>query len=477
MSQVAMSQVAMSQVAMSNAMEVSRRGVLQGTVALPAAATLASAALAEDAPGRPEFNPRTWSFSVAERDRRWAAVRAVMGRPQWGLDAIITAISDLPANTSRYLTQIGMRPGGGDGAEVVFPRDPAKTVSVQVSGARFRDFWKQHAAGWMADGKLTVSADGGPAALAKQLTALGLNQAGTRIGVAKLAGSRFDVDGLVGAAYLDKLKTALPGVTFVPIEAWGTEAGPIEEVARIKGPEEQDAIRRATAASEQGVAAMVAAIRAGARTQGDLWFAAYTAMFARTGEDPTRCSIGFDGTGNNTIGEPVGDPLRVGQIINEEIDATVQGYRAQVNHAVFVGGASTPGYDYYRAGFEIAATLIKEASIVPGKTTIGDFVKRYMARLDELGAEDTSGVMFHSSGIGNLSRPRVGPSSATEEFEIVLQPGMTFDYKPAFRLKRSKMADVVARNREIQVGEHFLVTGAGLVRLGTRDIVPIAVQA
>jgi Xaa-Pro aminopeptidase len=459
-------------------MEMSRRSMMQGAVALPATTMLGTQALAQGPAPAIAFNPRTWSFSIAERDRRWGAVRAIMARPQWNLDAIITAVSDLPGNTSRYLTQIGMRPGGGDGAEVIFPRDPAKTVSVQVSGARFRDFWKTHAGGWMVDGKLTVSADGGPEALAKGLAALGFNQAGTRIGVAKVAGSRFDVDGLVSAVYLGKLKAALPGVAFVPIDKWGTDAGPIEESARIKGAEEQDAIRRATAASEHGIAAMVAAIRAGAKTQGELWFATYTAMLARTGEDPTRCSIGFDGTGNVTIGEPVGDPLRVGQIINEEIDATVQGYRAQVNHAVFVGSPSTAGYEYYRAGFEIAATLINEAlaSIVPGKTTIGDFVKRYVTRLDELGAEDTSGVMFHSSGIGNLSRPRVGPSSATEEFEIVLQPGMTFDYKPAFRLKRSKMADVTARNREVQVGEHFLVTEQGAVRLGTRDIVPIAAQ-
>ena len=119
---------------------------------------------------------------------------------------------------------------------------------------------------------------------------------------------------------------------------------------------------------------------------------------ARTGEDPTRVSIGFDATGNATIGEPVDDPLRVGQIINEEIDATVQGYRAQINHAVFVGNASTPGYDYYRAGMEIAVNLINEVPtyISPGKTTLGDFVRRYKSRLDELGGEDVSGVMFHS---------------------------------------------------------------------------------
>src|SRR5215467_2304793 len=105
---------------MSNLMEISRRSVLGGTVALPAAAGLGSAASAQGAPPRLEFNPRSWSFSLAERDRRWGVVRSVMARPQWNLDAIITAISDLPGNTSRYLTQVGMRPGGGDGAEVIF---------------------------------------------------------------------------------------------------------------------------------------------------------------------------------------------------------------------------------------------------------------------------------------------------------------------------------------------------------------------
>lgn len=423
-----------------------------------------------------EFNPSRAGFSVAERDRRWAAVRAAMARPQWNLDAIITAASDLPGNCARYLTQIGMRAGGGDGPQVIFPRDASATVHAQVGGARFREFWKEHAGGWMSDGKLTIGGEGGPEALAKGLAAQGLDRAGTRIGVAKLAGSRFEPDGLVAATYLDKLKRALPGAVFLPIDRWGADAGPIEESAMIKGPEEQEAVRRAVAASEQGIAALVAAIRAGARHQGDLWFAAFTVMLARTGEDPSRVSIAFDAPANATIGEAVDAPLREGQIVNQEIDATVQGYRAQVNHAVFVGGPATPGYDYYRAAFDVAATLIKEvpAAIVPGTTTLGDFVRRYSARVAELGAEDAATVMFHSSGIGNLTRPRVGPKSGGEEFDIVLRPGMTFDVKPAVRLPRARLADAGPEQREVLLGEHFLISEQGAVRLGTRDLGPIA---
>jgi Xaa-Pro aminopeptidase len=243
----------------------------------------------------------------------------------------------------------------------------------------------------------------------------------------------------------------------------------------LKGAEEHDVVRRAAAASEHGLAAIAAAIRGGAKRQADIWFAAYSAMFAGTGEDPTRLSIGLDQPANATIGEPVADPVRQGQIVLQEIDATVAGYRAQVNHAIFIGNAQTPGYGYYRTGLEIAAGIIADALtfIQPGKTSCGDLVRRYLERLAAAGAEDASGVMIHSSGIGNLSRPRVGPGNSEGDFPIILRPGMCFDLKPAFRLKRERLADVGARNREIQLGEHLLVTETGAVRLGSRPLEPI----
>src|SRR5262249_26009284 len=245
-------------------------GASAAAIAVPGTAHAQSG----DTPG---FNPRTAWFTIAERDRRWAAVRAIMAKPQWNLDAIITTGSDLPGNYARYLTQIGGRGGGGDGPEVIFTRDAAQTTYSQVGGARFRDFWKKHASSWTTDGKLVISDASGAEALAKQMAEQGLNRAGARIGVAKLAGSRFEPEGLVASTYLENLKKALPGVVFVPVDKWGSDAGPIEDSAMIKGPEEQAVIRQAVAASEYGVSAMVAAIKAGAKTQGDLWFATFTA--------------------------------------------------------------------------------------------------------------------------------------------------------------------------------------------------------
>jgi hypothetical protein len=51
---------------------------------------------------------------------------------------------------------------------------------------------------------------------------------------------------------------------------------------------------------------------------------------ATTREDPTRLLIALDEPSNATLGAPVDDPLKPGQIIGQEIDATsrrlVHGY-------------------------------------------------------------------------------------------------------------------------------------------------------
>jgi Xaa-Pro aminopeptidase len=195
-------------------------------------------------------------------------------------------------------------------------------------------------------------------------------------------------------------------------------------------------------------------------------------MLTETGEDPTRLSIALDSEANSTLGAPTDDLLKEGQIISQEIDATTQGYRAQVNHSIFVGGPKTPGYDYYRAAMETALKILHEclASIAPGKTTCGQLADTYAKLVEKLGAEDRSGVVLHSSGIGNLSRPRLGPENSRGDSDIVLAPGMTFDFKPAIRLKRGAVQDVQKENRVVQIGEHVVVTESGFARLGQREL-------
>jgi Xaa-Pro aminopeptidase len=398
-----------------------------------------------------------------------------MAKPQWNLDAITTAGSS-DRDYCRYLTQIG---GRGGSAEVIFPRDPAKAVYALPGTGRNRAFWQKRLSEWTADGQLVLADGEGSEKTISIFKSLGLDKPGTRIGLVKLSASRFEPEGLVSVTYLEKLKAALPGVAFLPIEKWGLDSGPIDEPAMVKSPEEHEAIRACVAAGEKAIETLRQTARPPAKTQADIWFPTFVAMFAETGEDPIRLSISLDEPSNSTLGAPVGNPLQPGQIISQEIDASVQGYRAQVNHSIFVGGPQTPGFDYYNSAMELAIKVLHDSAafIVPGKTTCGQLVDHYAALVQKANAEDRSGVVLHSSGISNLSRPRLGPSNSRGEEGIVIVPGMTFDFKPALRLKREVLADVKNPNRVVQIGEHYLITEKGAVRMGKRDLRPLATEA
>lgn len=460
-------------------LKTTRRGLLRGFalagVTIPLLSWLSSSKKeAQASEARADFNVFHPTFSVKERDRRWAAIRQIMAKAQWNLDAILAPATGDKAYP-RYLTQIG---GRGGSAEVILTRDDSKPVYALAGSSRNKRFWEARLESWRSGGILVIEEGAGSKQAAQRLKALGLDRRGTRIGVAKLTGSRFDPEGLVSLTYVENLKAALPGIQFLPIEKWGPDSGPIDEVAMVKSAEEHEVIRRCVTVGEKAIETIRRTARPPARHQGDIWFQTFNVMFADTGEDPTRLSISIDSESNSTLGAPTADPLKPGQIISQEIDATVQGYRAQVNHSIFVGGPATPGFEYYRAAMETAIKVFLEslAFIVPGKTTCGQLVDHYAAVTDKLNAEDRSGVVLHSSGIGNLSRPRLGPSNSRKDSDIVIVPGMTFNFKPAIRMKRSALQDVVQQNRIVQLGGHLLITESGAVHLGKRELKPLATE-
>lgn len=425
----------------------------------------------------PRFNVSLPSFSVAERDRRWAAVRRMMAAPQWDLDAIITCYSDEWGNNARYLTQVAMVRYSGGGPQVIFPRDPDKTVWVQVGAARHRDEWigrLNDGGDWLSDGKMKILAERGADDMIRRLAAASLDRRGVRIGVAKLAGSRFDRDGLVSATWLDKLRSVLPGVEFLAIDKAGPDSGPIESAGMVKSAEEQAMIRRAVAANQDGLSAMLEVAGNGATRQADLWWAAFAAMTAATGDDFVRLSIALDEGGNATLGEPVGDPLRIGQLCTQEISSACQGYGCQINHTFYVGAPSGAGYEYYRAAIEVLNEIHQGtmAIVQPGATTYGQLLLR-MEELLERHDAGGGAVVIHSGGLG-VVRPRLGGGPDTE---IVLQPGHSFDFKPSVILSREQIEDAAEENRDVQLGESYLVTASGVERYGDRPLGPIATHA
>lgn len=458
---------------------VSRRELLKGAsaagMAVPLTHLLASkGAHAQTLAGLPEIRAALPSFSVAERDRRWANVRANMEDPRWDLDAIITCLSDEWGSDARYLTQIAKVRYSGGGPQVIFPREPDRTVWVQMGGARHRDEWLDRlnlGGGWLQDGKMEVLAEYGASDMAERLAAEGFDRRGTRIGVSALKGSRFEPDGLVSATWLESLRAALPGVEFLPIDQWGPDSGPIVSAAMVKSAEEQAMIGHAVASSQAGLAAMVEAAGAGATRQDQLWWAVFSETFVRNGEDFNRLSIGLDEGGNMTLGEPVIDAIRVGQLCTQEISSSFQGYACQINHTFLIGRPSMPGYDYYRAAIEILNEIHENAMafITPGETTYGQLMN-HLQELYHAHDAEGGGVALHSGGIGRV-RPRLGTGP---DGEIIIQPGHTFDWKPSVTLNRSRTRDAGEENRDVQLGESYLVTESGVERFGDRSLGPIA---
>jgi Xaa-Pro dipeptidase len=407
----------------------------------------------------PEVIPKPF-FSVAERDRRWSRAREAMAKEN--LDGLL-APATIEEGDTLYLTQVG---GRTKEAWVVFARDPAKPILGIVESSRVKSFWLG-AQNWLGEENFRVSSANISESVVLAIKELGLERG--RIGVAQLTGVRFEPEGLIPFTIFDRIRSALPQASFVATDL-------LHRLRMIKSEEEIDVIKKIVGANERAIVTLVETARS-ATKQADIWYPVYIQLLLATGELPTRLSMALDRGGNSTLGTPTADLVEEGQILSEEIAANYQGYRAQINQSLFIGSAATPGFAYYKSAMDAAIKIFfgVVAAIRPGKITTGELMARYVELAKDVGAEPPGGVLLHSSGMGS-QRPRVGPTTK-EDMDIVLQPGMTFDLKPTIAMRREVIEDVRPRNRSVQIGEHVVVTESGAIRLGQRELKPIATKS
>jgi len=430
---------------------LSRRKLLQGASAGIAASLLTPAASGwaqgERAGGAqklgaitPESLPKAWS--TEEIHRRWAAVRAKM--KEANLDCLlvcqhhpgemITERQDGDADVE-YLTGVSL-----PFKWVILPIEGKVTAlsTNQIKGAREEKLSQERG----IDVRVVDVWSGGIIDAMKEA-----NVTQGRIGVTDLVDASRQTEGEVTYTTYDRVLKAFPAAKFQPASYL------LDGVAALRSAEEIAVLEKTTQVGELGLQAMFETARPGV-VQRVVWLAMFNAMVNASGERPFRVSVRADGAGNSALNRPLEEVMRAGQVLSQECSGCVLGYGSQVNHSVVVGSPAPVDWD---AAAKDSLDTFQEmvAAIAPGKMVkdiCAAYDKRLVARGDKPGA-----LVIHSGGLGTL--PRGGSAGAVGQ--IVLQAGMVFDVKPAFRLKAGGTA---------QFGDSVVVTENGARRLGKREM-------
>lgn len=382
------------------------------------------------------------SFSLAERDRRFARVRALMAERD--LDCLLapaTDVGEAQAN-SRYLCQVG---GVQGGAWVVFPA--AGEVTAILSSEREMRMWVDNLQ-WPRDIRWGSFSELVP----QRVRELGL--AGGRIGVVGLVEQYMRPEGVIPYETWRRISAALPQATFPP-------ANEVLERARaVKGPEEIAVVQRITDANEAAIATMMETARPGVE-EGEVWLAMAEVLMRHSADYPARLSLGCNGrqaNASNTMALPL--RMEDGGILSQEIDARLQGYRAQCNHSILIGSKNAQAYgEAMNATIETFLELVQW--VKPGKT-VGEFLEEY-ARIAQARGGKAGGMIFHTCGLGQ-DRPRTGPRPFARDLDWVIEPGWTFTIKTQVQMNTTGVWALV--------GEPITLDKTGARRLGHRELKP-----
>jgi Xaa-Pro dipeptidase len=389
----------------------------------------------------------SFAFSVAERDRRYERVRAMMA--ERGFDALL-----VPSNTGhndafqadvRYLTQVG---GFATEAAVVFPATSAPTCWVR-SDSQPAEWWRDMQ-DWVAD--VRGSRCDWSNNFATSLRELELTRA--RIGVVGIGGTPRSPDGLILEGTLRRLQEWFPAATFED----ATSA--MVNVRAIKSDEEIAALERAARIAERSVLAGVAVARPGAADT-DVYAEVLAAMVRQGGEIPTLILWGAGASPNRYSRTPTARTIQRGDIIISEIEAKCAGYIAQVRRPVFVGALAAE-YAHMHAVVVEAFHLMFDR-MRPG-VTFESLVTPYAELVKERGYRPVA-VPLHGRGLGEDLPVIRMDSLSGDVLQKQLQAGHAFILGP-------RIATLDGR-RVLQWGDTVAVTQDGVRRLGTLPAEPL----
>jgi Xaa-Pro aminopeptidase len=382
-------------------------------------------------------------FSLAERDRRWSAVRKRMAEE--GIDVIVTPnntghSTHFQANT-RWLTHVG----GGSDADIaaIFPREGEVTIAATTATLRWPGVQN-----WVTDCREAGRNYG--AVIVERLKELSPRV----IGIAGLGRGTRTPEGTILHGSYRQIREAFPQAEIRDTMEL------LAEIRYVKSAEEIAFLARSKELIDDGTEAMIAAARPGV-SDWVVWADAMHAMF-RGGSE---LSVHFNWiSGAKPIREmnrPTHRVLEAGDIIMSELEANWGGYQCQGVAPVGVGEP----HPAYRELMKVQGALYEDLlrDLRPG-VSVGELTEkcdRAIARHTPKSghaAGATSGLSMHGRGAGD-DGPIVtgGTTRDPVNLAVTLQENMVFIFKPTVR---------GANGYYIQWGDSVVVTPEGGRRLG-----------
>jgi len=390
-------------------------------------------------------------FSLAERDRRWAAVRAEMARAE--VDVLVgsnnTGHWDHWQSDIRYLTQIG---GHSVDAAMVFPRVGEPT------GFAINDlYWGIAAPYWLTDLRPTGWRWG--AALGARLQELTheLGKEDLTIAITGLSGVLRAPEGVVPWGTVEQIKALLPKARIVN----GTDI--CRYPRYVKSAEELAMLQHSVDLIEAMVEAMRASARPGVK-ESVVYANMIQALIAGGGEIPTMLSwlSGPWGKLSRRLTIATERVLQPGDAIQNEIEGRYAGYTGQQDQPLFLGPIPSEVQDMFK--WQLEAVDAAMEVLAPGHT----FQEVIDAARNASKASDkyVTSLTLHGRGLGD-DWPLVvysGPTGGTGDLmDREIQENTAFVVKPSAAPK-----DSTYRGESITWADTVRVTATGAQRMGKR---------
>jgi Xaa-Pro aminopeptidase len=396
----------------------------------------------------PYLYPR---FSLAERDRRWKAVREKMREQK--LDVIVvpnnTGHSTDFQSSARYLSHCG---GGGDAdVAVVFPLEGEVTAIATSCNPR----WQPEVQQWTKDVREARRRYGKVAV--ERMKELGLGEK-ARIGITGLGGGTRTPEGAIGHQFWLQIREGFPNAELIDATSI------LVETRYIKSDEEIGVLTKSMELVEKGYQAILDTARPGVKDW-EVWAAAQYAMMKGGSEIPVHCNWISGKNVLRTLTRPSHRLLERGDLIINELEASWIGYRSQGVQPTFVGVADPVHIELMKMQKEVFNILIE--MLRPG-VTVGELVEKTEEGCAKFSPKSgpaagaVAKLTLHGRGQGDDGPIITGHAREPHQLAVTLHENMVFIFKPSAEIHEP------GRKAICTWGDTVVVGKSGGRRLGKR---------